>query len=134
MNDIKMRAWDKGNKIMHYNFQFIASGNEGNDWICFCSDKEPLKTSPQGIVFNNPYFRQQFQIMLATNLFDGNGVPIYFGDIINIESKLCSTKMIVKTPSDVLFLEEINKVFKKGEGIYVYGNIYEHNAEIEDFK
>jgi len=28
---IKLKAWDEGNKIMHNNFQFIKSGEESND-------------------------------------------------------------------------------------------------------
>ena len=38
----KMRAWDECNKIMHYDFQFIKSGDNGNDWIIFQSDKQEL--------------------------------------------------------------------------------------------
>ena len=40
---LKFRAWDKFNQIMHYDFQFIKSGEEGNDWICFVSDKQQMK-------------------------------------------------------------------------------------------
>lgn len=35
MREIKFRAWDEQNKIMHYNFNFIRSGVEGNDRIMF---------------------------------------------------------------------------------------------------
>lgn len=42
MREIKFRAFDEGNKIMHYDFQFIKSGDEGNDWIIFTSDKNKL--------------------------------------------------------------------------------------------
>ncbi len=30
MREIKFRAWDEKNKIMHYDFQFIKSGEEDN--------------------------------------------------------------------------------------------------------
>ena len=34
----KFRAWDEQKKIMHNTFQFISSGDEGNDWIVFVSE------------------------------------------------------------------------------------------------
>lgn len=33
--EIKFRAWDENNEVMHNDFQFIKSGNDGNDWILF---------------------------------------------------------------------------------------------------
>ena len=55
MREIKFRAWDEMKKVMHYDFEFIRSGIEGNDWIIFKSDKQPLE---QGKVLDNPYFAQ----------------------------------------------------------------------------
>lgn len=43
MRTIRFRAWDEQNKIMHNDFQFIKSGDEGNDWIVFTSDKQTLQ-------------------------------------------------------------------------------------------
>ena len=75
----KFRAWDEVSKIMHFNFQFIKSGDEWNDWIIFSSDKQKLSKEN---VFNNPYFSRQLKIMQFIRKRDKNDVEIYSGDIV----------------------------------------------------
>lgn len=76
--EIKFRAWNNGGNVMHYDFQFIKSGNEGNDWILFTSDKQTLKDDWK----NNPFFQMQWNIMQFVGIKDRNEKEIYENDIV----------------------------------------------------
>lgn len=138
MREIKFRAWDELNKVMHNEFEFIKSGNDNTDWIVFKSDKQKLE---DGNVFSNPYFAQQLKVMQYTGLKDANRKEIYEGDIVEwveakpknyqiefIEGAFCLNN---KSQSQEGCPIDINTVYLNiGRGIKVIGNIYK-NPEME---
>jgi len=78
---LKFRAWDEIAKIMHYDFEFIRSGESGGDWIIFKSDKQTFES---GKVWENPYPVQRFKIMQFTGFYDKYGDAIYEGDLVKL--------------------------------------------------
>jgi len=143
---IKLRAWDERNRVMHYDFQFIKSGEEGNDWIIFTSDKQKLSDALSPL--ENPYFSQQLKIRQAVGREDKNGKEIYFGDVLatsnddpnyDIWDKEDNGYTIVQEKTDELGVSfsdwgmEINNP----ESIYgqsfveIIGNIYENPELLE---
>jgi len=75
----KFRAWDERNEVLHNNFRFINSGPTGSDWILFVSDLQPLSSN----WVTNPYFFQQFHIMMFSGYSDMNNREIYQNDIVS---------------------------------------------------
>lgn len=80
----KLRAWDEANKVMHNYFQCIKSGNDGNDWIVFTSDKHTLQNEPHPL--QNPYFQKQLIIMEGLGKKDKNGKEYFMGDIVKTDT------------------------------------------------
>ena len=133
--EIKFRAWDKERKIMYSTF-LGKSGDEDNDWILFfpeykISGKEGGKRVFGGI--DNPYPRQQFELMQYTGLHDKQGKEIYEGDIVKAcwgQGELIA-EIMFEDGAFVLGIrddcyrdmagEDNNKSYE------VIGNIYEHS-------
>lgn len=114
MKNSKLRAWDEQNKIMHHDFQFIKSGNEGNDWVVFTSDKQKLSSEPHPL--NNPYFQQQLVIMENIGIND-----IYEGDIVDFGGL-----GVVKYDEDRFYVDCGNVHTRVSKQHKVVGNIYEN--------
>jgi len=81
--EIKLRAWDEGNEVMHNDFQFIKSGEEGNDWVVFTSDKQKLSDTPHP--FENPYSSQQLKITAFIGKTDKTDLELFKNDIVEDE-------------------------------------------------
>ncbi len=131
---IKFRAWDEGNEVMHHDFQFIQTGDEGNDWIIFISDKFPLHIKDTNPFENpNPYFSQQLKKMQYTGLEDKNDVEIYEGDIAVIAGKA----WLIKITSYGALGSRIDggmdnwNITEWADEMEIIGNIYE-NPELLD--
>ena len=78
---IKFRAWDEQAKVMHKDFRFIKSGDDGSDWIVFASHLQTLNSVPHPL--ENPYLQQQMKVMQFIGLLDINGVEIYESDFVS---------------------------------------------------
>jgi len=130
MREIKFRAWDEGNKIMHNNVEFIRSGTEGNDWILFKSDKQTLEENE---VLANPYFAQQIKLMEYTGLNGKGDVEIYENDVVSNETIEGTVKftngcfVVYDKNDDYIILDNCNL-----KTLEVIGNIYENPELIKD--
>ncbi len=135
MREIKFRAWDEQNKIMHHDFQFIKSGEGGSHWIVFASDKHPLDRDPHP--FKDPFFERQFKITQSTVLKDKDGKEIYEGDIVRFPSSVYGERLLTITFGKNMaefrgkssrFCESL---FELDQDEYeVVGNIYENPEKV----
>ena len=140
MREIKFRAWDEQAKVMHEDFRFIKSGDDGNDWLIFTSHLQTLQEKHHP--FDNPYFQQQFKVMQFTGLKDVNGVEIYEGDYVSIfdrddnEFMMCGVVKFgfrgypgfdIYTRGDNTYSDEYN-TFTNDDDLYfkVVGNKYQN--------
>jgi len=122
MREIKFRAWDEQNKTMHFDFQFIKSGDSGNDWIIFKSDKHECFDR----WVNNPYFSQQLKIMQFTGINDYNGKEIYEGDLIRSYDSEGNKIINIISFEDGLCRWNVNEGWVQNFEKEVIGNIYEN--------
>ena len=121
---------------MHNDFRYIKSGEDGNDWIVFISDKQPLvKDNGANQLFDepNPYFQQQLKIMQWTGLKDRNGIEIYEDDIVSnsmIKGRVSYNHfsfVVYDKNTDYIFLYKL-----ANNTLEVVGNIYENKELFND--
>lgn len=126
------RGWDEQAKIMHYDFKFIQSGQEGNDWILFQSDKLPPTTlDPKkgdlihGILFNNPFFRQQLKVTEWIGIKDMEDRKIFHGDFLIHERSPLDWQM-VRFSNGAYYCGQILVNSHHPSVIKIVGNIFEN--------
>lgn len=140
MENHEFRAWDKQNKVMHYDFQFIKSGEEGNDWIIFISDKQklfPQEVANQLHPLNNPYLQQQFDIMQCigyfggSRIFEGDIIKVKYEDLLGIEREaigivvIGDLQVMLDFPDDGIVVPMLHFYTDKPDDFEILGNTYE---------
>jgi uncharacterized phage protein (TIGR01671 family) len=141
MREIKFRAWDEKREIMYKDFNFIKSGDEGNDWIIPIVIEEGWTEKIKHIE-TMPHCRQQIKIMQFTGLKDKNGKEVYEEDVVlcsgignnadekyNTEIVFCEEKaaFMLDAGCELFSFTEISELCE----IEVIGNIYESPELIE---
>lgn len=132
---MKCRAWDELNKVMHYDVEYITSGEEENDWIIFKSDKQTLK---EGKVLDNPYFRKQIHLMYGALVEKSYNkeLTLYAGDIISFSDEDGDVVLELISFDELYGLTVIGRfdevplceVFDEMNDLRVLGNIHQNPA------
>jgi len=139
---LKLRAWDKKEKIMLYDFQFIILKGDRSKWILSSSDKYDF--CYRQFTGENPY------VIMLGGLTDKNGKIIYENDIVKLEDMFGIIYGVVERGMGGFGIKQLNRVSKvvdgfeyeytfyddEGEcftwgGLEVIGNIFEGIIEIE---
>jgi len=132
MKNIRLRAWDEVNEVMHSNFQSIRSEYKDNDWIIFISDKYGLKEH-EAVTDPRQYRYSQFKKMRWIGVADCNGVDIYEGDIVRCNGGWLGLVNYYNSKAhyacEEVVTSKINShgpIFDNWEELKVIGNIYEN--------
>ena len=137
MRNLKVRAWDEQNKVMHNNFQYISSGCADNDWVIFISDIHTLGNSETNPFTNtNPYFAMQLKKMEFIGTTDKNAVDIYEGDFVMCKHGWLGLVSYYNNRAhfacEEIVIKRVNShgpIFEDWKELEVVGNIYE-NPEV----